>query len=485
MILALVCISCTTGIYTPELPQREGLEIPSGVDLEPERLFGVWEGKTGNPQADDSGFIQSYRMEFQSVDDSEAVLSHWFTDADSEVADSLKNVEYEYSFDGKVVTLTPKPLFASAGASAMSGIYLGSNRMLLCTSNHEYADTVCTLVRVGDPVPAVTGVDRTLPQPGDTVTITGRNLQFVDHVFLPGKYGEIEVTDVIPGSRSMKIVVPDAEFAGGSLRCYSSTAGESSLSPAYMFRHDCIFFHNFISDGYKAPYTGSEFEYSIKDMGGLKSNVKNLSTDNLPASHSLTVSGALNHPDSLLSFFGEAPVDWPLATKTDDKKGYLRFSTADRFQHVLDNCAGGLTAMTPCADAAIQMDIYVMSDGRPEWSTGYLSWRLNKDQNSLESSMLANVAMWEKGVPTSFAGGWKTLTIPLATFSAVTSNVAMSTLGGLISSLKSSNLQTILTLVNFPLDDMHPAQELDMFQFSIADVRLVPYKTPSNVKDNK
>ena len=45
--------------------------------------------------------------------------------------------------------------------------------------------------------------------------------------------------------------------------------------------------------------------------------------------------------------------------------------------------------------------------------------------------------------------------------------------------------QTILTLVNFPLDDMHPAQELDMFQFSIADVRLVPYKTPSNVKDNK
>lgn len=126
-----------------------------------------------------------------------------------------------------------------------------------------------------------------------------------------------------------------------------------------------------------------------------------------------------------------------------------------------------------------------MSDGRPEWSTGYLSWRLNKDQNSLESSMLANVAMWEKGVPTSFAGGWKTLTIPLATFSAVTSNVAMSTLGGLISSLKSSNLQTILTLVNFPLDDMHPAQELDMFQFSIADVRLVPYKTPSNVKDNK
>ena len=197
------------------------------------------------------------------------------------------------------------------------------------------------------------------------------------------------------------------------------------------------------------------------------------------------MSGALNHPDSLLSFFGEAPVDWPLATKTDDKKGYLRFSTADRFQHVLDNCAGGLTAMTPCADAAIQMDIYVMSDGRPEWSTGYLSWRLNKDQNSLESSMLANVAMWEKGVPASFAGGWKTLTIPLTTFSAVTSNVAMSTLGGLISSLKSSNLQTILTLVNFPLDDMHPAQELDMFQFSIADVRLVPYKTPSNVKDNK
>lgn len=99
--------------------------------------------------------------------------------------------------------------------------------------------------------------------------------------------------------------------------------------------------------------------------------------------------------------------------------------------------------------------------------------------------MLANVAMWEKDAPASFSGGWKTFTIPLTAFSAVKTNVAMSTLGGLISSLKSSNLQTILTLVNYPLDDMHPARELKMFQFNVADMRLVPCKTPSNIKDKK
>ena len=483
--MILVCMSCTTGIYTPQLPEMQPYVLPSGVNLEASRLFGVWEAVSEYGETEDSWFSQSYRIEFQSVEDGEAVFSHWYTDADSEVPDSIRNVEFTYTFDGKAVKLTPKPLYAASGATAMSGIHIGSDRMVLCTSNPSRTDTVCTLVRTGDPVPAITGVDRTLPQPGDTVIISGRNLQFVDHVFLPGKDGEIEVTDIIPGSKQLKIVVPEAEYTGGSLRCYSSTAGESSLSPAYMFRYDCIFFHNFISEGYKAPYKGSEFEYSIKNMGTLKSGVLNVSSDDLPQGHSLTVAETVSNPDSLLSFFGGSPVPWALATKTDDKLGYLRFSSADRFQYVLDNCTGDLKAMTPCADVAIQMDIYVMSDGRPEWNTGYLSWRLNKDQSSLESSMLANVAMWEKDAPASFSGGWKTFTIPLTAFSAVKTNVAMSTLGGLISSLKSSNLQTILTLVNYPLDDMHPARELKMFQFNVADMRLVPCKTPSNIKDKK
>ena len=56
-------------------------------------------------------------------------------------------------------------------------------------------------------------------------------------------------------------------------------------------------------------------------------------------------------------------------------------------------------------------------------------------------------------------------------------------LGGLIGQLKSSNLQTIIKLVNYPLDALHPVQALDSFQFCIANMRLVPYATPANQQE--
>lgn len=478
----LLAVSCD-GLNLPVLDDRDRVAVPSGQLLEPSRLFGVWTASFSCGDTNDSYFEQSFRMEFQDVNDAEALMFHWYTDGSSEIPDSLSNIGYTYEYKETEVLLTPKAVFAARGAAPMRGVYLGNDRMILLTENESGRDSVCTLTRTGDPAPAITGVDRTLPSAGDVVTITGRNLQFVDHVFLPVVGGEIEVTEIIPGSKEMKIVIPDAEFRAGSIRCQSTSAHESCYSPACMFCYDCIFFHNFISQGYQAPYAGSEFEYTISSMGSLKSNVTNLSSDKIPEEHSLAARTDVSHPDSLLSFFGNAPVKWEIAESTDDKDGYLRFSTADRFQYVLDNCNGLMSSRTPCADLAVQMDVYVMSDGLPEWNTGYLSYRLNKDQNSLASSMLANVAMWEKESPMSFADGWKTLTIPLSTFAATVENASMSTLGGLISSLKSSNLQTLLTLVNYPLDSMHPSQELESFQFSIADVRLVPYRTPANTKD--
>ena len=222
-----------------------------------------------------------------------------------------------------------------------------------------------------------------------------------------------------------------------------------------------------------------EFEYTIKDMGELKSNVANFASNDLPDGHSLLQTQGVLHPDSLLSFYGGTPIEWPVVTGTDKKIGFLRFSSGDRFEYVLNNCKELFTERTPCSQLAIQMDIYVMSDDKPEWSTGYLSWRLNKDQSALDGSMTANVAGWEKGAPMSFAEGWRTFTIPLSKFTA-TQTGAYSTLGGLIAQLKGSNLQTILTIVNYPLDGLHPATALSSFQFNVANIRLVPYNTPAN-----
>lgn len=478
---SLLIASCA-GLQAPVLEDKEPLDVPHGVSLDPLLLFGVWTAELSFGDSNDSYFEQSFRMEFQDVNDAEAIFSHWYTDGDSELTDSLRNVEYTYEFRDTEVILSPKAAYSATGAGKMRGVYIGENRMLLMSEGVNGPESICTLLRTGDPAPSITSVDKTLPSPGEVVTIQGRNLQFVDHVYLPVKDGEIEVTDFTSGSKELKIVIPEADYVAGSIRCMSSSAHESCYSPAYMFCYDCVFFHNFISDGYKAPYVGSEFEYTISSMGTLKSGVSNLSSSALPEGHALASMTDVCHPDSLLSFFGNAPVKWELAESTDDKDGYLRFSTADRFQYVLDNCNGHLDSRTLCSEAAIQMDIYVVSDGIPVWNTGYLSYRLNKDQNSLTSSMLANVAMWEKGNPVSFEDGWKTLTIPLSTFAATSENTSMTTIGGLVSSLKSSNLQTLITLVNYPLDVMHPSVEVGSFQFCIADIRLVPCTVPSNRK---
>src|SRR5574344_917186 len=436
----LLMSACSEDLDSPVLSAAAGITLPNVVTIDSTRIFGVWGAMTSCGNTNNNYFEQSYKISFQDLSDGEAVLSHWFTNSTTEMSDSVIDYEYTYKFDGSHLVLYPKAQYALLGADTIKGVSVGSDRILLYTENAINIDSVCTIIRTGDPVPSVTGVDRTMPFAGDTVTISGRNLQFVDHVYLPTSTGEIEVTDKVSGSKQIKIVVPTANYAPGSVRCESTSAHESCYSPAYMFRNDCIFFHNFISSGFTSPYAGSEFEFSIKTMGTLKSNVSNISSSNLPAGHTLSGVENINNPDSMLTMFGNTPVSWPIATGTDNKKGYIRFSSADRFQHVLDNCSGGLTSTTPCSDAAIQMDVYVSSDGKPIWNTGYLSYRLNKDVSSLSNSMTANVAMWSENDYTSFSGGWYTFTIPLSDF-AVPQSSGTSTLGGLISLLKNNNLQ--------------------------------------------
>lgn len=482
---SLSFISCSEDLDAPVLPEAGSMVLPEAVALDANLLFGVWEAETSYGDNNQNYFEEQYRIDFSTVEDAEAIYSHWYTNADTGIRDSVCNMQYSYEFEGGTVILTPKQAGTAAGAAVITATHTGNNRLLLTVDNNGRTDSICTLTRTGDPEPSILSVNRTLPQAGEVVTVTGRNLQFVDHVYLPVAGGEeMEITDFTPGSKEISFTLPAANYAQGSIRMESTSAKVNCYSPAYMFCKDCVFFHNFKSEGLNKPYTGSEFEYTIKEMGDLKGSVVNLASSDLPEGHSLKLAEeGIIHPDSLLSFYGNTPIEWPVATKTDDKKGFLRFSSGDRFEYVLNNCNKLFTERTPCSQLAIQMDIYVMSDGKPEWCTGYLSWRLNKDQNSIGNSVTANVAGWEKDAPMSFASGWQTFTIPLSSFS-ITETASYSTLGGLIAHLKSSNFQTILTVVNFPLDTLHPAVALSSFQFNVANIRLVPYTTPANTPVN-
>ena len=484
--VSLLFISCSKDIDAPSLPATESATVVQGTDISADVIFGVWEGQrlqTGTSLV--NSFSQKYRLDFQSVDDAEVLYSHWYYDGRTNDLDSVKDVAYTYAYSGTGADMTP----TSKGRSIMKAVHIGNNKMELYSIQGSTVAHVCTLERVSDPEPVVTGVDRTMPQVGERITVTGRNLQFVDHVFLPlAGGGEKEITDYTQSSKQIQFTLPDGDYAHGSIRCQSTGAHVSTYSPAYMFCDDCVFFHTFSTAGGTQPYwKGTEFENTIGINNGAGDMVKNATayaSTSIPAGHSLD-GAAVKNPDYFLTFFkGDAPRAWAVDENSDvsgDKDNCLRFSTADCFQRVLDKCGGLLTENTACKDVAIQMDVYVYSDGKPEWKTGYLSWRLNKS-NTRDNSMVGNVAMWSKGNPVSFTDGWKTFTIPLSAFTVI-NETGWETLGGLIGNLKKQKEPvTIIKIMNYSLSE-YPAQALESFQFNIANVRLVPYKLPSNKKE--
>jgi len=474
--------SCSKDIEAPSLPAAERVTIAEGVELSADQLFGIWEGTTQAGTDNTNYFEQLYRVEFQSVDDAEAVYSHWFTNATSYLRDSVCNLAYSYQFDGKSVTLTPGKSAQAMGAAGIKAVHTGNNTMVLYAVDDSGATTICTLTRTSDPQPSVTAVDRTLPQAGERVTLTGRNLQFVDHLYLPTATGEVEVTDFTATSKQIQFVVPQAAVAPGYVRCQSTGAHVSTYSPA-MFCSNCVFFHDFSTQGSKAPYAGTEFENTINITQSLFDKLTVVSSQHLPEGHCLAARSDVVNPDYMLCFFGDTPTAWSVDTGLDPGTGMLRFSFGDRMQYVIDHSDGLVTATTKCKEAAIEMDVYVESDGKPEWNTGFMSFRLDKDQGkSLTQSWFAQTAMWDVDSPVSFADGWQTYTIPLSAF-RVTESETYATVGNLASYLLKNKKQAIIKLINYQLDDTHPSQALKSFQMCVANMRLVPYGIPANKKE--
>ncbi len=464
---------CKENLNAPELPKTESDPLPAAVSITADDVAGLW-------TAVDS--MHTYRLELTTPEDGEAVFSHLFLNATSLMEDSVMNLAYTFTLSDGVFTFTPSAAAVRKGASSLKGVHLGNKKIALFVTNGDYTNRICTVIYTHGPVPVITSVNKTMPQAGETVRIAGRNLQAVDHVYLPVANGWKEVPSPTITSKQIAFTVPAGEYVQGSVRCQVSADKLSVYSPAYMFAKEGVMMHSFNEHGAAKPYTGTEFEYTISDLGQIRSNVQYCASANLPAGHSLAGSSVLS-PDSMLSFFGAAPVEWPVASGSDDKKGYVRFSTGDRLAAVLARYAQAsdapFSAATACEDLAIQMDIYAVSNGEPEWRTGYISYRLNKDRNSTGDGSVANTVGWESNAPMRFDEGWQTYTIPLSAFTMTKTQ----TLGQLINTLISGNLQTILTVMNYKLDADHPAQALTSFQLSIANLRLVPINTPASTTE--
>ena len=206
------------------MPGAGGITLPQAVPLDENLLFGVWEAETSYGDNNLNYNEEQYRFDFSTVTDAEAIYSHWFTDAETGIRDSVCNMRYTYQFDGSTVILTPQQTEAAAGAAVITALHTGNNRLLLTVDNAGRIDSICTLTRTGDPEPSIVSVNRTLPGAGEKVIVSGRNLQFVTGVFLPTKQGEVEITDFVPGSKEISFILPDAEYAPGSIRLESESA---------------------------------------------------------------------------------------------------------------------------------------------------------------------------------------------------------------------------------------------------------------------
>jgi hypothetical protein len=481
---SLLMTGCGEDIYSPTLSPTDSDVMAQGVSLDQDLIFGVWEGLVEVGDVNTNHFEQTYRIEFQSVDDSEAMLSHWYVDATNNTDKSIEGLEYTYSLDGSTVKLTPKTSAANSGASDIIGVYTGNNNMELYTVTNSVTKQICTLTRIGDPQPSIKSVNRTLPMPGEEVIFAGRNLQFVDQVYLPTIDGETEITDYTVTSTQLQFIMPDVETAPGYVRFHSDGAHVSAFSPA-MFCTNCVFFKDFSTNGTSAPYTGTEFENTIDINRSLFDKVTVVSSDNLPEGHALTYAPNTINPEKMLCFFGDTPIEWDVDSSLDPSTGLLRFSFGDRLKYVIDNSNGMITASTKCKNAAVQMDVYVYSNGQPVWNTGFFNFRLDKDQSlSLTQSWFASTAMWSISEPADFTDGWHTFTIPLTDF-AVTKNDTYGTVGNLMNYLLANKKQSIIKILNYQLDATHPAQKLDSFQFCIANMRLVPNEIPENSLDEE
>lgn len=213
----MTLVACSKDIEAPSLPAPESTAVAQGVTLDPNQLFGIWEGKTEVGTDNINHFVQQYRVEFQSIDDAEAIFSHWYVDAATTIRDSVCNMAYDYAFDGSTAELTPSASAKSRGAVKIKAVHTGGNQMVLYAVKANVTTAMCTLTRTGDPEPAVTAINRTLPQAGELVTLSGRNLQFVDHLYLPTADGWQTYT--IPLS-AFKVTESEAYATIGNLADY-------------------------------------------------------------------------------------------------------------------------------------------------------------------------------------------------------------------------------------------------------------------------
>lgn len=149
MCLAVVVLlaACHSNDSLPVIPSQLEASLPTGEELPLASLPGVWRGTPALTGTAADDFTQTYEVDFSAVNEGEAIVSHWYTDASTESADSVVDLAYTYLCAGTQLILKPTATAAAQGASRLIGIYAGEGNLHLYTGTEEGVSRVACLTR--------------------------------------------------------------------------------------------------------------------------------------------------------------------------------------------------------------------------------------------------------------------------------------------------------------------------------------------------
>ncbi len=269
------------------------------------------------------------------------------------------------------------------------------NKITFVKDNGSYSYTF----NIRSASPSISNISCTLPQPGETVTVEGTNLQETSEVILPG---DIKVTDITndEDGKWYSFVMPSGVTDAGSIT--STGANGTAISAPYFNDNNCYII-NFDDKGTMGSWSATLQSSDLVDdpLNSGRGKVAML----VPSSIGTVKAGTSSIKGYWTAGNDDADDDWSRMTKY-------------------------IPATTPADSIAIQFDIYCP---QPWDQTGQLEitlqnnlsnygWMSSCTQHSDEYMNTACVWIpWMNRETGALTGafqttGWQTITIPLSWF---------------------------------------------------------------------
>lgn len=345
------------------------------------------------------------------------------------------NVNPNFVTETNIIMTIPSTLVF--GSSVKNEAERNTIRIVTKTDDYTYKFII------QGPAPIINDVSHSLPKAGETVTVFGTNLRDITSVILPGN---ITLTpsqfQLSTDFTTLSFIMPNEAVAtGGGIKVIGDN-GEA-VSYNYINRNEGIFIRAFTNDANKAYSFGN--------------NISATSSALLP----LTGAGHKNP-----QFYRQVPAV-PADAAVETTIGGFNFNPANSLNSVLQTYNGAITATTSCNSLALQFDVYIPV----EWSSGWL----RVDFISGNTNWRANYAPWavSGAVRPVNMTGWRTVTMPLATFRALNNQ----TFGYFMDQTKTAS--SVFSFVNGTFTDgggaVYPPKVIRGFQVSFGNFRIVPY----------